>query len=272
MNETPRVRRPAQDPRQHFKEDATRPINDEEFLRIVISMLGAEPPDPALQGHLDGAFFARRAKRRASGNGQPWAVKRAVDVLISVIAAIVLAPLLLITAIAVKLEGNGPILYRSARVGRGGEHFQYLKFRTLYPQPELNSSSTGGSPDDYANDPRITPLGRLLRRFSIDELPALANVFRGQMSLVGPRPLLEVEFPLAQGESLDFLTVRPGLTGLWQVSGSYDLTYQDQIRLANSYARRWSLGLDAIIMWKTALAVFAGSRYLRSRQEPLRSI
>ncbi|HEX2073704.1 MAG TPA: sugar transferase [Geodermatophilus sp.] len=177
---------------------------------------------------------------------------------------LVLAPVLLGVALAVRVTSYGPALYRQDRIGRDGCSFPMLKFRTmvdgaerLAPRGEQECDGNGVL-FKLRRDPRVTPLGRLLRRHSLDELPQLLNVLRGQMSLVGPRPPLASE---VQRYGLDMrrrLLVKPGLTGLWQVSGRSDLSWDDSVRMDVRYVENWSLMLDFMILWKTFGAVVRG--------------
>ena len=194
-------------------------------------------------------------------DGIQFAVKRTFDLLLSTIGLLILSPLLAVTAVAVKLSSPGPIIYRSARPGMAGRPFHCFKFRTMREHSEqvqadleaLNESS--GALFKIRDDPRLTGVGRLLRRFSLDELPQLANVVRGEMSLVGPRPL-----PMRDFERLDEwhkkrYLVLPGITGLWQVSGRSELDFDDLVRLDFLYLERWSIMLDLSILIKTIPAV-----------------
>jgi lipopolysaccharide/colanic/teichoic acid biosynthesis glycosyltransferase len=171
------------------------------------------------------------------------------------------APLLLVTAVLLKLTSRGPVLFRQTRVGRGGEQFQMLKFRTMVidaeeRKAELHALNQGnGVLFKLRDDPRVTRIGRYLRRFSIDELPQLVNVLRGDMSLVGPRPPLPAEVAQYAIDDARRMLVKPGLTGLWQVSGRSDLTWEESMRLDLRYADNWSIALDLLILWKTARAV-----------------
>jgi exopolysaccharide biosynthesis polyprenyl glycosylphosphotransferase len=189
--------------------------------------------------------------------GIDFALKRTVDLVLSTLGLIVLAPLLLAIAAAVKLSSRGPVIYRSARPGIGGKPFHCFKFRTMREQADqlqdglepLNEKS--GALFKIRNDPRVTGIGRILRRFSLDELPQLLNVIRGEMSLVGPRPLPLRDFEqLEQWHKKRYL-VLPGITGLWQVSGRSDLDFDDLVRLDFLYLERWSILLDLSIMLKT---------------------
>jgi exopolysaccharide biosynthesis polyprenyl glycosylphosphotransferase len=190
-------------------------------------------------------------------------VKRISDLVLASIGLVVLAPVLLGIAAAVKLHDGGPVIFRQTRVGRGGQLFTMLKFRSMITdaesrKAELMARNEGnGGLFKLRDDPRITPIGKILRDFSLDELPQLFNVLTGSMSLVGPRPHLASELEQMPPEAVRRGLVTPGLTGLWQVSGRSDLEGDDAIRLDLRYVENWSLALDLLIMWKTASAVLA---------------
>jgi lipopolysaccharide/colanic/teichoic acid biosynthesis glycosyltransferase len=173
-------------------------------------------------------------------------IKRAMDVAVSLAALVVLGPLMLLVAVLVRLGSPGPAVFRQERVGRGGRPFEMLKFRTMRADADpLATSPASGE------DPRLTPLGRRLRETSLDELPQLWNIFRGDMSLVGPRPLYmrhAENFTERQRRRLD---VRPGLTGLAQVAGRGELHADEKIEIDVQYVERQSLWLDARIIWWT---------------------
>jgi lipopolysaccharide/colanic/teichoic acid biosynthesis glycosyltransferase len=203
-------------------------------------------------------------------------IKRAIDIAGSLAALIVLSPLLVAIAIAIKLTSKGPILFKQTRVGQYGSRFTFLKFRSMHFQSDakihrdyvmrLISGEDEGEREDanggiykITDDPRITAVGRFLRKTSLDELPQFFNVLKGEMSLVGPRPPIPYEV-----EAYDiwhrrrFLEVKPGITGLWQVNGRSRVKFEDMVRLDLKYARTWSLGLDLKILLETPRAVFFG--------------
>jgi exopolysaccharide biosynthesis polyprenyl glycosylphosphotransferase len=198
---------------------------------------------------------------RPSVSGGPHLLKSIFDRVVGCLMLLGVAPLLLVTAILVKLTSRGPVLFRQTRVGRGGKQFQMLKFRTMVVDAEerkadLHALNEGnGVLFKLRDDPRVTRIGRYLRRFSIDELPQLVNVLRGDMSLVGPRPPLPAEVAQYAIDDARRMLVKPGLTGLWQVSGRSDLTWEESMRLDLRYADNWSIALDLLILWKTARAV-----------------
>jgi len=190
-------------------------------------------------------------------------IKRVCEIALTSLGLIVVAPVMLGIAAAVKLQDRGPVIFRQARVGRGGELFTMLKFRSMVVDAEarkvdlLALNEGHGALFKLGDDPRITRLGKFLRDFSLDELPQLFNVLRGSMSLVGPRPHLAHEVAQMPLEANRRSLVSPGLTGLWQVSGRSDLQENDAIRLDLRYVENWSLALDLQILWKTASAVLA---------------
>jgi exopolysaccharide biosynthesis polyprenyl glycosylphosphotransferase len=194
--------------------------------------------------------------------GIDYALKRTFDLVGASALLVVLSPMLLAIVVAVRLTSRGPILFRSIRPGIGQRPFDCLKFRTMYSDAERRQSDLEGRNEasgalfKIRNDPRMTPVGRLLRRFSLDELPQLINVLRGEMSLVGPRPLPERDYEHLEDWHRKRYLVLPGITGLWQVSGRSELDFDDLVRLDFLYLERWSLALDLTILLKTIPAVF----------------
>lgn len=189
-------------------------------------------------------------------------VKNVFDRLVAAVLLVLLAPALAGLAAAVRLTSPGPALFRQTRVGRDGRLFTIVKFRTMRRGSEQQKvtlvSDRDGLLFKLRNDPRVTPLGSLMRRHSLDELPQLLNVVRGHMSLVGPRPPLPEEVARYGDDVRRRLLVRPGLTGLWQVSGRSDLSWEESVRLDLRYVENWSLTLDLQILWKTWSAVARG--------------
>ena len=194
-------------------------------------------------------------------DGFDFFVKRTFDVVASLLILALLSPVMLVIAAAVFLSSRGPVLYRSRRPGIGGEIFACFKFRTMYSdadqrQADLESlNEASGALFKIKDDPRMTPIGRWLRRYSLDELPQLFNVVLGQMSLVGPRPLPQRDFEQLEEWHKKRYLVLPGITGLWQVSGRSELDFDDLVRLDFLYLERWSIGLDLTILVKTVPAV-----------------
>jgi lipopolysaccharide/colanic/teichoic acid biosynthesis glycosyltransferase len=199
-------------------------------------------------------------------------VKRAMDVVGSIIALIVLSPLFALISVAIKLSSQGPIFFKQERVGQYGRRFPFLKFRSMHPNcdsrihqdyvkrfisGEAESARHEGA-FKLTSDPRITPLGRFLRKTSLDELPQFLNVLRGEMSLVGPRPPIPYELhSYGQWHRRRLLEAKPGITGLWQVNGRSKTKFDDMVRLDLEYARTWTPWLDVKILWKTPRAVLS---------------
>ena len=179
------------------------------------------------------------------------------------LTVVLLAPVVAVLAALVKLDSPGPAFYRQTRVGRGGREFRMIKMRTMVVgadrQAHLLRNESDGVLFKVRRDPRVTRAGQFLRRFSLDELPQIFNVLRGEMSLVGPRPPLPQEVALYPDDMRRRLVVKPGITGLWQVSGRSDLSWADSVRLDLSYVENWSLSLDLLILLRTAVVVLRGS-------------
>ena len=215
-----------------------------------------------------------------AGEIQPFYIsaKRLMDLTVTVLALIVLAPVFLAIALCVKLSSDGPVLYKQTRIGRGGRPFTFYKFRTMYQnadpdvhrryvqslirqQASDNLAPSGAGTPMYKlqKDPRITPLGGFLRRTSLDELPQLLNVVRGDMSLVGPRPPLPYEVEAYQEWHMARLSALPGITGLWQVHGRSRVTFDDMVRMDIDYITHRSLWLDMKLLVLTIPAVLAGT-------------
>ena len=194
--------------------------------------------------------------------GVDFALKRTFDIVGATLLLVVLSPLLLLITLAVRLSSRGPILFHSIRRGIGQRPFPCLKFRTMHTDAEerqadleeMNEAS--GALFKIRDDPRLTRVGRMLRRFSLDELPQLVNVLRGEMSLVGPRPLPERDYEMLEDWHRKRYLVLPGITGLWQVSGRSELDFDDLVHLDFIYLESWSLALDLTILLKTLPAVF----------------
>jgi lipopolysaccharide/colanic/teichoic acid biosynthesis glycosyltransferase len=193
--------------------------------------------------------------------GVDFVIKRTFDLVGAALLLIVLAPLLALIALAVKLDSRGPVLFRSTRPGIAGRPFDCFKFRTMREgaealQDELEQhNEAGGAIFKIREDPRVTGVGALLRRWSLDELPQLFNVIRGEMSLVGPRPLPQRDYELLDDWHRKRYLVLPGMTGLWQVSGRSELDFDELVRLDFLYLERWSVFLDFTILLKTIPAV-----------------
>jgi exopolysaccharide biosynthesis polyprenyl glycosylphosphotransferase len=191
-------------------------------------------------------------------------LKRWIDVLVSAIGLILLSPLLLAIAAAIKLTSRGPVLFSQWRIGRDEQAFRMLKFRTMYTGSDALKESLAhlnkadGPMFKIPGDPRVTPAGRLLRRYSLDELPQLWNVLRGEMSLVGPRPLVPDEDDHVLGRHRARLDITPGLTGPWQVMGRTAIPFSEMVKLDYLYVAEWSLWNDLKLLIRTAPVVLAG--------------
>ena len=223
--------------------------------------------DPAFYPDL---FYQNKTKKAA------FMVKRAMDIAGSAAALLFLSPLYLLIAVLVKLTSKGPVLFKQERLGQFGKTFVCLKFRSMKPSNDVKihqefmknviSGSYEGKDDGKSkrvfkmtDDPRITRIGKILRQLSLDELPQFINVFRGDMSLVGPRPPLAYEYAVYDlWHRRRVLEVKPGLTGLWQVTGRSRVSFDEMVRLDLRYARSWSLALDLRILAQTPRAVLFG--------------
>ena len=194
--------------------------------------------------------------------GIDFALKRTFDLVVASLILLFSAPLLAIIALLIKTTSRGPIFYRSVRPGLGGVPFHCFKFRTMYQDADVRQvdleahNEAGGAIFMIRNDPRVTPVGRFLRRFSLDEVPQLFNVLRGEMSLVGPRPLPKRDHERLEDWHRKRYLVLPGMTGLWQVSGRSELDFDELVRLDFLYLERWSVFLDLAILLRTIPAVF----------------
>lgn len=191
-------------------------------------------------------------------------LKRTFDLVGSTALILVLSPVLIVTALAVKVSSPGPVFYTQERVGRNGQHFGMLKFRSMVTDADtrlaslLEEQGRSGQPlFKIQDDPRITPVGRVIRKYSLDELPQLFNVLSGEMSLVGPRPQRDAEVALYDEAAHRRLMVKPGMSGLWQVSGRSSLSWEDTIRLDLYYVENWSFMQDIVILMRTVKAVLA---------------
>lgn len=197
-------------------------------------------------------------------------LKRSLDLIVGVLLLIALMPVMLIIALLVKRDG-GSVLFSHKRIGANGKPFRCLKFRTMCPDAEArlqklldeNPEARAEWERDFKlkDDPRVTRLGAFMRETSLDELPQLLNVIKGEMSLVGPRPIVSAEASRYGAAFRDYLGCRPGLTGLWQVSGRNDIDYESRVRLDSSYAREWSFFRDISILVRTVRVVFGRTGY-----------
>ena len=191
-------------------------------------------------------------------------LRRALDVLVSAVALLLLLPVLALVALCIRLDSPGPVLFVQKRVGKDGEGFPVFKFRSMFTDAEarlhtvLNANERTGPVFKMRQDPRITRTGRWLRRCSLDEVPQLLNVLRGEMSLVGPRPALPREVALYTPPQRLRLSVLPGLTGLWQVSGRATLSFEESVALDLAYVQRQSVWLNVVVLARTIPAVLTG--------------
>ncbi|MGV2114543.1 WecB/TagA/CpsF family glycosyltransferase [Agrobacterium salinitolerans] len=224
-----------------------------------------EPRRLARRYVIGNPLFIARALRARRDNGMYEIFgKRLLDLLGSGLALLALAPILVIIALAVRLTSSGPVLFRQQRVGYNGETFELLKFRSMYRDADarrtevLKQSDRQGVCFKARRDPRITPIGRWLRRFSLDELPQLINVWRGEMSLVGPRPALPGEVAAYPPHARERLSRKPGITGLWQVAGRAEIDFARMIEMDRAYVRSTSLWLDIVLLALTIRAVIGG--------------
>ena len=191
-------------------------------------------------------------------------LKRVVDLLISISAIIILSPLLLVVALAIKLTSKGDIFYTQTRIGEGGRPFEMIKFRSMVQNAGSmkvalsDVNEMDGPVFKMKNDPRITAIGRFIRKHSIDELPQIINIIKGEMSVVGPRPPLPQEVEAYTAWQAKRLSVTPGLTCIWQVSGRNNITFDEWMQMDMNYIENWSLALDLKLIFKTFKVVLSG--------------
>lgn len=227
---------------------------------ILLKPAASLSPSPHIE-----ATVSRATPRATAKVSKPV---RMLDLTVAGLLFVIVLPLMLLCALGIRLTSPGPAIYRQARIGREGRQFTCFKFRTMIQsaEPALDQLIAEGSAyhEEWASlyklrtDPRVTALGRFMRRYSIDELPQLFNVVRGDMSIVGPRPIVEDEIHRYGDRFADYCGVNPGITGLWQVSGRHALTYDERVRLDAEYANNKSLQLDLLILWRTIPVVFFG--------------
>jgi exopolysaccharide biosynthesis polyprenyl glycosylphosphotransferase len=196
--------------------------------------------------------------------GSGAVLKRIFDIIFSFLALIILSPVFLFIAILIKLTSKGPILYIDRRIGLNGKLFAFPKFRSMYEGSDKQRLEILGRPDEtmsirYKNDPRITPLGRFLRRWSLDEIPQFWSVLIGTMSIVGPRPILQEELPQVGSQHLLRFMAKPGLTGLWQVTGRKEVAWEDRMLRDSAYVDEWSFWKDCILILQTFVAIIRGT-------------
>ncbi len=224
---------------------------------------------PALPGAAQGFSGSRVSGLRAGREDAPPVAlpltKRLLDVSLAVVALVLLCPVLILAAVAVKSTSRGSVLFCQTRVGLRGKPFRMLKFRSMHVDAEarrahlLQRSERAGVCFKMKHDPRLTMVGAVLRRYSIDELPQLWNVLRGEMSIVGPRPALPEEVAQYSARALGRLQAVPGITGIWQVSGRAEVSFEQMVEMDLDYVRRRSLRLDLWVISRTAGAVLGGT-------------
>jgi len=243
--------------------EALRPMQGRVPITVVPRLFDVLPATASL--HDLGSGLTGISVPPASLGWGPRAAKRTMDLLGAGIALVVLSPIIGLAALAVRVTSHGPVIFRQVRVGKHCQAFQMLKFRSMrvehsgaHPASLQGQVAVGPFPK-LLIDPRVTPVGRLLRRTSIDELPQLWNVVRGEMSLVGPRPFVPEDDAWITDWAQRRYSVRPGITGLWQVSGRNDLTFDEMCRLDSQYVTCWSPGLDIRILLRTLGAVISRS-------------
>jgi len=230
---------------------------------IVSSALVDTAGDRVTVRPVDGLPMMHIEHPRLSGGRR--LIKSMFDISVAALLLALLGPVFLAIALVIRLDTRGPVFFRQVRAGRGGESFRMFKFRTMHTDAETRleamrqQNEHAGVLFKIRADPRVTRSGRILRRYSLDELPQLINVLLGEMSLVGPRPPLLSEVEQYPQDMRRRLVVKPGMTGLWQVSGRSDLSWEDSIRLDLRYVENWSLTVDLVILMRTATAVLRGS-------------
>ena len=224
----------------------------------------------ALRAELDGRRHGQCRRRFRQGLWRQtvagtYRAKRLLDFTAALVGIVLLSPVFVGIALAVKLTSPGPVFFTQTRVGRCGRHFRFFKFRSMYVDAEARKAALLGRNESkdgvifkMKDDPRVTRVGRFLRKSSLDELPQLFNVLLGDMSLVGPRPPLPSEVRAYTLEDRKRLNVIPGITGLWQVSGRSDLPFRRQVQLDQAYIRSHSLASDLKILLKTVPAILTG--------------
>jgi exopolysaccharide biosynthesis polyprenyl glycosylphosphotransferase len=231
-------------------------------LHLSTGLLGVAASRVAVQRFGDAPVLGLR---RVELTGFQQTVKRAFDLVVAGLLLVALAPVIAACALAVRLDSPGPVLFRQRRVGRGGREFTMHKFRSMVPDAERHLAAlvprnqADGPLFKLRGDPRVTRVGRVLRAWSLDELPQLLDVLRGDMSLVGPRPPLRGEAANYGAWLPNRLRVKPGVTGLWQVSGRHQLSFEDYVRYDLFYVENWSLVMDLFIFLRTIPTVLRRS-------------
>jgi lipopolysaccharide/colanic/teichoic acid biosynthesis glycosyltransferase len=241
-----------------------RSLSDSEGSRQKAELVWTD--GPGLSEGAQWEMVSRTVHSWRTNTFQYCVIKRIFDLVVLLTFVPLVLPLLAIIALLVRVDSPGSIFYRQTRIGRFGRQFRIWKFRSMYVNGDailaehLKNNPAAAQEwkecQKLREDPRVTKVGKFLRRSSLDELPQLINVFMGEMSLVGPRPIVAAEIPKFREAYLFYTSARPGMSGLWQVSGRSDLSYGQRIELDSKYVRKWELLLDLRILWQTAGAVW----------------
>ena len=236
-------------------------------IAFVPDLIGTPMADVQADVLFSEEILLMRLKNNLARMGNRF-LKRTFDLVATVLGSIALSPFLLILAIMVAIDNHGRVIFAHRRVGRGGREFPCYKFQTMVPDAqERLQEYLAANPEarkeweenfKLTNDPRVTKLGAFLRKTSLDELPQLWNVIVGDMSLVGPRPIVQAEVPRYHENIREYYMVRPGITGMWQASGRSDTTYEERVAMDTWYVRNWSVWIDLVYLFKTFKAVFVG--------------
>ena len=236
-------------------------------IAFVPDLIGTPMADVQVDVLFSEEILLMRLKNNLARAGNRF-LKRIFDLVATVLGGVVLSPFLLALAIMVAIDNRGRVIFAHRRVGRGGREFPCYKFQTMVPDAqERLQEYLAANPEarreweenfKLTNDPRVTKLGAFLRKTSLDELPQLWNVIVGDMSLVGPRPIVQAEVPRYHENIREYYMVRPGITGMWQASGRSDTTYEERVAMDTWYVRNWSVWIDLVYLFKTFKAVFVG--------------
>lgn len=238
-----------------------------ENIQLITNLVGVPIGSAEVESIFNEKLLILRLKNNLARTLNRY-IKTVLDYLLTIAGILVIWPLLLFIAIWIYLDSPGKIIFKHMRVGKGGKLFSCYKFRSMYinAQEKLNEmlAKDPAIREEWErdfklkNDPRITKSGAFLRKTSLDELPQIFNVLRGEMSLVGPRPIVEEELTRYGEFVQDYLMVKPGITGMWQVNGRSDTTYEERVQMDVWYVRNWSVWLDVMLLWRTIKAVFTG--------------
>jgi exopolysaccharide biosynthesis polyprenyl glycosylphosphotransferase len=259
----------SRDPHEHTMQ-IIRMLNDHEIHVDIVPRLFDVIPPTVTSHTIEGVPLITLPRLRLSRSAR--IIKRTFDLGAAALMLMLLAPLFAALAAVIKMSSPGPVFFRQTRMGAGDETFDIFKFRTMVEDADeqkaqvahLNRhASPGGDPRMFKvlDDPRVTPIGRFLRRASLDELPQLLNVLRGEMSLIGPRPLILDEDRHVQAWGRKRLALKPGMTGLWQVSGRNSIPFEEMVKLDYLYVASWSLANDCRLLLKTVPLVLRGDNH-----------